>query len=178
MGTSSPMHVSTLIILETCYGLLTGQRVPILMCLEKCAFRCRSCPIFARTTLCLCHSEFHLSFATSAQNEFQLSPRPLRTRPGYTQVSMFQHSPFCASVTTGTALSEDKKTGLKDNTSTLPPAPHQAIQQFRVSETLAGYRPECANRDSARNLSRPMNRTMALGFLLTGGSSHYTLPVG
>jgi hypothetical protein len=92
-------------------GLLTGQRVPISMCPEKCAFRCRSCPIFARTTLCLCNSEFHMSFATSAHNGFQLSPRPLRTRPGYTQVSMFQHSPFWTSVTTGTALSEDKKTG-------------------------------------------------------------------
>jgi hypothetical protein len=54
-----------------------------------------------------------MSFATSAHNGFQLSRGPLRTRPGYTQVSMFQHSPFCTSVTTGTALSEDKKTGRK-----------------------------------------------------------------
>ncbi len=60
-------------VLEKCFDLLTGQSVPILMCLERCAFRCRSCPIFTRTTLCLCNWSFTLSFATSARNGFQLS---------------------------------------------------------------------------------------------------------
>jgi hypothetical protein len=97
--------------LNACIGLLTGQRVPILMCLEKCAFRCRSCPIFARSTPCLSNSEFHIVVRDISTQWIPAIREPLRSRPGYTQVSTFQHSPFCTSVTTGTALSEDKKTG-------------------------------------------------------------------
>jgi|GEM_PF-2146483 len=79
-------------------SVLSGFQVPIL-------------PTFAEADAMLCNWSCCLSFATSTHHGFQLFRGALRTRLGYSQGSWFQHSPICTSVTTGVALSEDKKSG-------------------------------------------------------------------
>jgi hypothetical protein len=59
--------------LDECFGLLTGQSLPILMCLENCAFQVPILPYFRQDDVTLCNWSCTLSFATSAHNGFQLS---------------------------------------------------------------------------------------------------------
>ena len=55
------------------YGLLTGQSLPILMVSGKVCFQVPILPYLRQDDAVLCNWSCTLSFATSAQNGFQLS---------------------------------------------------------------------------------------------------------
>src|SRR5258708_2180188 len=103
-------HTDRLEKLNERFGLLTGQSLPIQVVSGNCALRYRSCPLFARPTRAA-QLEPYIVVHNIGTQWIPAIPKALRTRPGYSQRSGFQHSPICTSVATRVALSEDKKTG-------------------------------------------------------------------
>jgi hypothetical protein len=97
--------------LNECWALLTGQSLPILIVSGKVSFQVPIMHYLRQDDAMLCKLELQLVGRNISTPWIPAIPRSLRARPGYSQGSGFQHLSICASVTTGVAPSEDKKSG-------------------------------------------------------------------